>query len=477
MPELPEVETVVKTLRPLMLDQKIKAIEIFHPKMVKPNVSIFTKSLVGKSIKAIERLGKFILFFLSDDLVVISHLRMEGKYLELKDENAPLSRFARMVFSLSDGRRIIYDDMRKFGTFELTTQSTYLQHQSLKGLGKEPLHDLDSNSIYLAFKKANRPIKSILLDQRILLGIGNIYADEILFAAKIHPLTIGKNITLDQTKAILKHAKRILHQAIADGGTRIRTYQSGQKIDGEFVTKIKVYGRDGKPCKGCHHRLDKIMVGGRGTHYCPHCQHHPRLPMVIGVTGEIATGKSTLIQVGMQLGIPAIEADKFVHQFYQTKQAIGLLKKVFPESIVNGKIDRGNLLWAMVKDRRRYDLWIKILFPIIKQMIYQALIKCKAPLVLLEVPLLFQGKIDAFTDVILGVESPQALQRLRLHERNPENVEPLWILNERNLYRQFLPFIDQRLVNDSSIKIWKDRVEKTLKTYLAKTQSGINAGK
>lgn len=468
MPELPEVETVVKTLRPLMVNKTIKEIDIFHDRMVKPSVSEFKKALIGKSIQSIQRIGKFILFFLTENVVVISHLRMEGKYIEARDPAIRLSRFARLVFTFNDGTRMIYDDMRKFGTFALTDKLNYLQHPSLKSLGKEPLIPLDAKPIHQAFQRANRPIKSLLLDQRILLGIGNIYADEILFASNIHPLTNGRDITLTQTSKILKNAQVILNQSIVDGGTRIRTYQSGQKIDGEFITKIKVYGRDGLFCVTCHHRIDKIMVGGRGTHYCPHCQHHPYLPFVIGITGEIATGKTTFIQEAKNLGIPAIEADKLVHDFYQTRHAVQLLKRVFPESIVNQKIDRKKLLQAMVQDRARYDKWINILFPMVKKSIHQQLLKSKSKVVLLEVPLLFQGNIDAFTDIIFGIESSKPLQTKRLKERNPETADALLILNERNQYRNYLSFIDQRLINNGNLKAWKTLIQKTLKPFLNK---------
>ena len=468
MPELPEVETVVKTLRPLMVNKTIKEIDIFHDRMVKPNVAQFKKTLIGKSIESIERIGKFILFFLTNDVVVISHLRMEGKYVEAKDPATLLSRFARLVFTFNDGTRMIYDDMRKFGTFELAHKSDYLKHASLKSLGKEPLNPLDPKPIHQAFHRANRPIKSLLLDQGILLGIGNIYADEILFASNIHPLTKGHDITLDQTSTILKHAQRILKQSIEDGGTRIRTYQSGQKIDGEFITKIKVYGRNGLACTACHHRIDKIMVGGRGTHYCPRCQHHPYFPFVIGITGEIATGKSTFIQEAQRLGMLSIEADKIVHDFYQTRHAVQLLKKVFPESIVNQKIDRRKLLDAMVKDRARYDKWINILFPMVKKSIHQQLLKSKSKLVLLEVPLLFQGNIDAFTDINIGIETSKPIQTKRLKDRNPDTSDALLILNERNQYRNYLSFIDQRLINNGNLQAWKTLIQKTLKPYLNK---------
>lgn len=467
MPELPEVETIVKTLRALITNQTIKAIDIFYPKMVKPSVSLFQKSLIGKKIESIERIGKFILFFFNGDVVVISHLRMEGKYIEAKEPSQPLSRFARLVFTFTDGSRLIYDDMRKFGTFELTTTSKYRQHPSLKNLGKEPIDDLDAQEVFQLFHHSSRPMKSLLLDQRILLGVGNIYADEILFASKIHPLTRGSDLTLSQTITILKHAKRILHQAIRDGGTRIRTYASGQKIDGEFVTKIKAYGRDGKPCFVCSHRLDKIIVGGRGTHYCPQCQHHPKLPFVIGVTGQIATGKSTLMEVGQALGIPSINADSLVHQYYQTKEAIRHLKKIFPEAIVNHVINRKVLLTSMVKDSRRYQQWIQILFPVIKQLVLQKLIKMKAKTVLLEVPLLFQSEMDAYCDVILGIESSSEDQKQRLRRRNPELADLLWILNERNRYRDYLPFITQRLTNHGDLGAWKKTTTQTLKALIS----------
>lgn len=468
MPELPEVETVVKTLRPLMVNKTVKDIQIFHAAMVKPNVEEFKKALIGKSIQSIQRLGKFILLFFTNDIVVISHLRMEGKYIEAENASIPLSRFARLVFVFENGTRLIYDDMRKFGTFELTNQATYLQHPSLRSLGQEPIHALDPKPIHQLFHHANRPIKSLLLDQRILLGIGNIYADEILYASKIHPLTLGRDLSLTQTSTILKHAREILNQAIEDGGTRIRTYASGQKIDGEFITKIKVYGKTGKVCIRCHHRIDKVIVGGRGTHYCPRCQHHPQFPFVIGVTGEIATGKSTLLQVGKSLGIPSIEADTLVHAFYQTKSAVQFLKKIFPESIVKEKIDRAILLKQMLINPKRYEQWIKILFPIIKKTIYEKLLKSKAKVILLEVPLLFQGEIDAFTDVVVGVESTRAMQLKRLKRRNPSTADALIVLNERNQYRDYLSFVDERLVNIHNLTTWKKLVKKTLYVYLKK---------
>ncbi|MGA0097037.1 MAG: DNA-formamidopyrimidine glycosylase [Bacilli bacterium] len=462
MPELPEVETVVQTLRPLCIGKTIVGLEVMHKKMIKPSLKVMEKKLIHNTISDIQRIGKFILFFFADDTVVVSHLRMEGKYIEQLNWDKPQSRFPRLVFRFQGGTSMIYDDMRKFGTFEVTTKREYLSLPSLRHLGQEPLVNLDPQPIYDQFHRANRPIKSLILDQTILLGIGNIYADEILFAAKLHPLRLGKTLTLPETKTILLHAKRILHEAIQAGGTRIRSYQSGHAIDGEFTLRIQVYGKDGQPCPRCQHRLAKMTVGGRGTHYCPACQHHPDYPYVIGVTGEIATGKSTFIGVAKQAGMTVISADDIVHDLYATRIVKRKLATIFPEAIKNQSIDRPSLLAAMVADNRRYHQWLKQLFPMVEAVIIQQLKKIKAPIVLLEVPLLFQANLDALCDVIIGIEAPQNIQKQRLIERNPASADALWILNERNRYRDFTNFVTYRLSNHQGLKAWEKLSKATL---------------
>lgn len=465
MPELPEVETVVRTLRPILIGSTIDSITFKYSKMIHPSVSLFEKKLKGQTFKSIERIGKFIIFFFTNQAVVVSHLRMEGKFIEIKQPLDPLTRFAHLIFHLNDGRRLVYDDMRKFGTFTLSTSDNYRDLPSLKNLGKEPLTPLDPLVIFNKMNRSQRPIKSILLDQTILLGLGNIYADEVLFAAKIHPLKQGTQLTLLETKSILFHSEKILNEAIASGGSRIRSYRSGSPIDGEFTLKIKAYGRDGQPCDRCNHRLDKITVGGRGTHYCPHCQHHPNLPFVIGVTGTIATGKSTLVDVGSSLGFHAIHADQIVHNIYQTKQAIAMVSKLFPGVIIEKKIDRRLLLKAMIHDAKGYQKLIQWLFPLVKSIIFEELLKTKTKVVMVEVPLLFQGQLDAYCDVIIGVEMNASTQKLRLQKRQGDLADALWILNERNHYQDFVSFVDIRLKNDDTFIAWQKRAKQTLSSF------------
>jgi formamidopyrimidine-DNA glycosylase len=466
MPELPEVETVVRTLRPILIGSTIESMTFRYTKMIHPTPAIFEKKLKGHTFTNIERIGKFIIFFFSNQSVVVSHLRMEGKFIELKNPLDPLTRFAHFVFHLNDGRRLVYDDMRKFGTFTLTSAKTYLDLPSLKNLGKEPLTPLDPLPILAKINASRRPIKSILLDQRILLGLGNIYADEVLYAAKIHPLKKGTQLTLEETKSMLFHSEKILKAAIASGGSRIRSYRSGSPIDGEFTLNIQAYGREGEPCHRCHHRLDKITVGGRGTHYCPRCQHHPDLPFVIGVTGTIATGKSTLVSVGASLGFHIIDADQIVHRVYQTKPAISFIKRLFPFAVIDQKIDRRQLLKAMIEQPKGYQKLIQWLFPLVKSIILHELLKTKSKAVMIEVPLLFQGNLDAYCDVIIGVDMDASKQKRRLQQRVGDLAEPLWILNERNHYHDFQSYLDVRLTNDGSLTTWQQQAKQALSPFI-----------
>jgi DNA-formamidopyrimidine glycosylase/dephospho-CoA kinase len=465
MPELPEVESVVRTLRPLMVGATIAHTTLLVPNMVKPNPSALVR-LHGKTCLKIERIGKFIIFFFQENLVMVSHLRMEGKYFLLPDAKTPMTRFARLVFTFKDGRRMVYDDMRKFGTFELATNATYRQLPSLVSLGIEPMQVEDHLPIHQAFHRSRRPIKTLLLDQTILLGLGNIYADEVLYASQLNPLKIGKDLSLSDTKNIIFHSAKILTNAIAAGGTRIRSYASGASIDGRFTLSLHAYDQQGKPCHRCGKRIVKIFVAQRGTHYCPRCQHHPDYPFVIGVTGTIATGKSSLLEVAKTLDISTLKADDLVHALYQQAAVKKKLQTYFPESVVKGTIDRQRLLMVMVKDHQAYTRWLKWLFPLVKKAIEHKLIKMKTKAVIIEVPLLFQSDLDGVCDVIIGVETPQIIQRKRLSLRQPLTAEALWILNERNRYQDYLPFIDYRLINDQSLTSWQKKVRTTLDNIL-----------
>lgn len=273
MPELPEVETIRQTLKQLVIGKTIHQTEIVYPKIIKYPLEIkqFQDALVGQTIQGIDRRGKFLKFVL-DDYVLVSHLRMEGKYrVEVKDE--PYDKHTHVRFSFQDGTELRYHDVRKFGTMHLFKKGEEETTAPLKGLGKEPF-DSSFTVDYLKgrLKKTSRKIKPTLLDQNIVVGLGNIYVDEALFRANIHPETIAKE--LPREKIELLHAMIIetLEEAVEQGGSTIRSYVNSQGQMGMFQVRLNVYGKKGEPCPHCLTPIEKIKVSGRGTHFCPVCQ-------------------------------------------------------------------------------------------------------------------------------------------------------------------------------------------------------------
>jgi len=271
MPELPEVETVKESLKRFIIGKKIKEIYSPYPNIIKMDLSVFKEKLINQSFTDIRRYGKYLLFDL-DDYTLVSHLRMEGKYF-LRNNLKELTKHEHVVFKLEDNLYLSYHDVRKFGTMELVDKFKEYELESIKKLGLEANQEkINAEKIYQIFKNSKRPIKSVLLDQSILTGLGNIYVDETLFRSKIHPEELASNLSLEETKIIIKNAKKVLDKAIALGGTTIRTYQSSLGVDGRFQNELKVHTLQGMPCLVCETKIEKIRVGGRGTYFCPSCQ-------------------------------------------------------------------------------------------------------------------------------------------------------------------------------------------------------------
>lgn len=273
MPELPEVETVRKTLENLVLNKTIEHITISWPKIIKNPTEIdqFIDALKGQTIKEIGRRGKFLIFY-TDVYALVSHLRMEGKYAVYpKDE--PFDKHTHVVFHFTDDTDLRYKDVRKFGTMHLFKKGTEFEAPPLIDLGPEPFSEgftLD----YLGQKlqKTNRKIKPTLLDQKIVVGLGNIYVDEALFRAKIHPETVANALNKEQLLKLHQEIIKTLSEAVQKGGSTIRSYINSQGEIGMFQLELLVYGRKGESCKDCGRDLVKTVVGGRGTHFCPNCQ-------------------------------------------------------------------------------------------------------------------------------------------------------------------------------------------------------------
>ena len=272
MPELPEVETVKESLKVRLIGKKIKNVNVIYDNIIAyPNVNDFIKNIENQRINDMHRRGKFILFEL-DDYYLLSHLRMEGKYF-FKSESDDILKHEHVIFNLDDGEELRYMDTRKFGRMYLIEKENIDKIGPLKELGLEPWdNNLDSEYLLNKYKNKNLPIKSILLDQSIIVGIGNIYADEILFLSRINPLKKGKEISKKEANNIIKYTREVLEEAIKKGGTTIRTYSSVDGVHGLFQEELLIHGKDKGKCPICNSSILKIRVGGRGTYYCPKCQ-------------------------------------------------------------------------------------------------------------------------------------------------------------------------------------------------------------
>lgn len=271
MPELPEVETVRRGLEKLILGKKISNIDIRYPKMIKTDLHEFQKEMPGQVILSMGRRGKYLLFYLSDK-VLISHLRMEGKYFYYPDQ-VPERKHAHVLIHFEDGGTLVYEDVRKFGTMELLAPELLDSYFISKKLGPEPTEkDFDLERFKLALKKSKKPIKSHLLDQTLVAGLGNIYVDEVLWRAKVHPVRISQSLTAQEARKVHDEIIKVLGQAVEKGGSTIRTYTNAFGEDGTMQEFHQVYDKTGQACSRCGVIIEKIQLGGRGTHFCPKCQ-------------------------------------------------------------------------------------------------------------------------------------------------------------------------------------------------------------
>ncbi|EDX53430.1 DNA-formamidopyrimidine glycosylase [Ureaplasma urealyticum] len=275
MPELPEVQTIVDYLNLNVLNLLIKKVIVHLPKILKNKTPAeFENLLVNHKITNIKRLGKYLLFFLDNNLVLSVHLRMEGKfYYQPKDEWFNLAH-THIIIEFENGMQLRYNDTRQFGTFHIYEQESFLDSKELKKIALDPLDaNFTPQYLYEKLKKSNKAIKTALLDQSNVSGIGNIYADEILFATKIFPTTLAKDLTIKDYENIAKEAKRILLLSIQNKGTTIHTYKFGNDETGMFQKMLLVHTHAKKPCQTCGTIIRKTKVNGRGTYYCSNCQN------------------------------------------------------------------------------------------------------------------------------------------------------------------------------------------------------------
>lgn len=275
MPELPEVETVRRGLQQQLSQATIKSITVLRPASIAyPSVEDFASVLNGRTFLSVDRRGKYLLLHLSDNIGMVAHLRMSGRLLVMKT-SAKEPDHVRVRLTLTDGRKLVFDDTRVFGRLWCVPagETFYEVVPSLKLLGPEPLGGLDPNHLHTSFLGKIQCIKTALLDQTIVAGIGNIYADESLHRAKINPTRAAGDLSKAELRRLSKEIELVLSNAIKAGGSTLRDYTDSSGINGNYQNEALVYGRKDQPCHNCKSKIQRIKLNGRSSHFCPRCQH------------------------------------------------------------------------------------------------------------------------------------------------------------------------------------------------------------
>ena len=273
MPELPEVETVRTSLEPALVGRRFDSVEILDARLTRPlEPAEVAAELEGERVAAVERRGKYLVVRFESGLVLLIHLRMTGTFVHSRAAPPVEEPHRRAVVRLDDGSDVIYRDVRRFGTWLVLCQDE-LEPYFAARLGSEPLaRAFSARRLAEHLQRRRAPIKAALLDQRTLAGMGNIYADEALWRARIHPRRPAGQLAEDEVRALHRGIRRSLETGIARQGATLRNYRTPDGASGRMQHEFKVYGRAGEPCPRCGTPIEKTRLGGRGTWFCPQCQ-------------------------------------------------------------------------------------------------------------------------------------------------------------------------------------------------------------
>ncbi len=270
MPELPEVETVVRDLRPLLCGRRIVAVKAGSKKLRFAWKHQWNVRIVRREIQAVRRLGKWLLFDLDDRSALVGHLGMTGQ-MRVFARQEPAEPHTHLRFELDDGQEWRYRDVRRFGGMRYCANAAEVDLVVGDRIGPEPWQ-LQPADWHLALVRSKRTLKAILLDQSVVAGVGNIYADECLFVAGLSPRQLGREMSNVQAEKLRVAMIAVLDRAIASRGSTIRDYVGGSGLKGEYQNLLNVYGRPGQPCPKCGRLVQCIRLAGRSSHFCPGCQ-------------------------------------------------------------------------------------------------------------------------------------------------------------------------------------------------------------
>ncbi|HIU64325.1 MAG TPA: bifunctional DNA-formamidopyrimidine glycosylase/DNA-(apurinic or apyrimidinic site) lyase [Candidatus Avacidaminococcus intestinavium] len=273
MPELPEIEQVRKTLVPHIINKIVKRVEVRLPRMIKhPSAEQFADILIGQCIVDLKRNGKYLTIEFATNLKLVMHLRMTGALI-VTEEDAAEPKYAKVKIELTGGKILWFCDIRTFGTLHLIINDD-ITISGLAELGPEPsTPSLNTDYLLKIFQRRKGPVKGVILDQTVIAGLGNIYADEALATANILPERSANSLSVAEIGKLISAINAVIAQGIKNHGTTFRDYKDGNGEQGSNQKYLLVYGRKGQPCKNCGTVLVGTKVAGRGTTFCPHCQH------------------------------------------------------------------------------------------------------------------------------------------------------------------------------------------------------------
>ena len=273
MPELPEAETIVRDLRRRILGATIGGVEVIHPDILAPGLTAvkFAERVVSYTIAEVERRGKNVILVLDDNRHVITNLGMTGRLVVSDSPHASQMRHVAIRYTLDDGRALLFDDSRRFGRVAVLDSENFRAWSA--SLGDEPLsNDFTPERLFEITRGSRTPIRNWLLDQRRIAGVGNIYANEALFRARIRPDRPAKDLRREETDRLHRALRGVLTDAIAARGTTLSDYRDGNGETGGYEPMLQAYGREGEPCPRCGATIERIVLSNRSAFFCPECQ-------------------------------------------------------------------------------------------------------------------------------------------------------------------------------------------------------------
>lgn len=464
MPELPEVETVRKSLEKLYLNKTIDHVEVLLPRMILSDVNQFINVLKGSTFTSFKRKGKYLLINFDNDFTLVSHLRMEGKYIKRK-ENEDINNHTRVVFHLTTKEKMCYDDSRSFGIMILVKTKDVDSLKELSKLGPEPFYASPSY-LYSKLQKEKCEIKASLLNQEIMTGLGNIYVDEVLFKSKINPYRISNTITKKECELIIKNSIDTLNQAIELGGSTVSSYHPEKGVDGRFQNELVAYGRVNQKCIYCGSIMRKDRLQGRGTTYCPKCQN---VCISLGITGKIASGKSTVLNILKDKGYKIFSSDQEVARLYSLVKVRQGLIDIFGEQVLNDNltISKEFIKQEISKKPTKKKELENYIHPLVKNSIKEFIQKNKnEKLIIIEVPLMFEQRIYTLFDYILGIDCSYITQVEHLKHRGSKTIETDLVINQSNQFDKNVSKCDFIINNDGTLDELNSQINTILNSIL-----------